>query len=32
MDREYRRMLEQLKGEPEWHGGYAIHEAMRQPA
>lgn len=32
MDREYRRMLEHLQGEPEWHDGNVIHEAMRQPA
>ena len=33
MDREYRKMLEHLEGEPEWHDGNVIHEAMReQPA
>jgi quinol monooxygenase YgiN len=32
MDREYRKMLEHLEGEPEWHDGHVIHEAMRQPA
>jgi quinol monooxygenase YgiN len=32
MDREYRKMLEQLQGEPEWHDGQVIHEAMRQSA
>jgi quinol monooxygenase YgiN len=31
MDREYKRMLGHLQGEPEWHDGYVIHEAMRQP-
>ena len=32
MDKEYRRMLEHLESEPEWHDGQVIHEAMRQPA
>ena len=32
MDREYRKMLEHLHEEPEWHDGEVIHEAMRQPA
>jgi len=32
MDKEYRRMLEHLQGEPEWHDGNVIHEAMRQSA
>ena len=32
MDREYRRMLEHLEGEPEWHDGHVIHEGMRQSA
>ncbi len=32
MDREYRKMLEHLQSEPEWHDGHVIHEAMRQPA
>jgi quinol monooxygenase YgiN len=33
MDRQYRQMLEHLEGEPEWHDGNVIHEAMReQPA
>lgn len=31
MDREYRRMLEDLESEPEWHDGHVIHEAMRKP-
>lgn len=31
MDREYRKMLEHLDGEPEWHDGHVIHEAMRKP-
>ncbi|HSS94970.1 MAG TPA: antibiotic biosynthesis monooxygenase [Candidatus Dormibacteraeota bacterium] len=31
-DREYRKMLEHLVGEPEWHDGHVIHEAMRQTA
>ncbi len=30
MDREYRKMLEHLVAEPEWHDGHVIHEAMRQ--
>lgn len=32
MDREYRKMLEHLQREPEWHDGHVIHEAMRQAA
>ncbi len=32
MDREYRGMLEHLAGEPEWHDGHVIHEAMRNQA
>jgi quinol monooxygenase YgiN len=33
MDADYKRMLEHLEGEPEWHDGDVIHEAMRkQPA
>src|ERR1044072_236818 len=32
MDKEYRRMLDHLQGEPEWHDGHVIHEAMRQAA
>jgi quinol monooxygenase YgiN len=32
MDREYRKMLDHLQREPEWHDGHVIHEAMRQPA
>jgi quinol monooxygenase YgiN len=32
MDREYRKMLEHLQGDPEWHDGHVIHEAMRQTA
>ena len=32
MDREYRKMLQHLQSEPEWHDGHVIHEAMRQPA
>jgi len=32
MDREYKKMLEHLQGEPEWHDGEVIHEAMRQAA
>lgn len=31
MDREYRRLLEHLESEPEWHDGHVIHEAMRKP-
>jgi quinol monooxygenase YgiN len=30
MGREYQKMLEHLQGEPEWHDGHIIHEAMRQ--
>lgn len=32
MDTEYRRMLEHLQVEPEWHDGEVIHEAMRKSA
>jgi quinol monooxygenase YgiN len=32
MDKEYRKMLEHLQGEPEWHDGHVIHEGMRQQA
>jgi quinol monooxygenase YgiN len=32
MDKEYRRMLEHLEHEPEWHDGNVIHEAMRKSA
>ena len=32
MDKEYHRMLEHLEGEPEWHDGNVIHEAMRKSA
>jgi quinol monooxygenase YgiN len=33
MDTEYKKMLEHLESEPEWHDGQVIHEAMRkQPA
>src|SRR5256885_15775827 len=32
MDEEYRAMLEHLEGEPEWHDGHVVHEAMRQSA
>ena len=32
MDREYRKMLDHLQSEPEWHDGHVIHEAMRQSA
>jgi quinol monooxygenase YgiN len=32
MDKEYRKLLEHLQGEPEWHDGHVIHEAMRQTA
>jgi len=33
MNSQYREMLEHLEGEPEWHDGDVIHEAMRgQPA
>jgi quinol monooxygenase YgiN len=30
MDREYKDMLQHLQGEPEWHDGNVIHEAMRE--
>lgn len=30
MDKEFRSMLEHLQGEPEWHDGHVIHEAMRK--
>jgi quinol monooxygenase YgiN len=30
MDKQYRKMLEHLQGEPEWHDGNVIREAMRQ--
>jgi quinol monooxygenase YgiN len=30
MDRQYQAMLEHLQGEPEWHDGHVIHEAMRK--
>jgi quinol monooxygenase YgiN len=30
MNRQYKEMLEHLEGEPEWHDGNVIHEAMRQ--
>jgi quinol monooxygenase YgiN len=32
MDKQYRNMLEHLQGEPDWHDGHVIHEAMRQTA
>jgi quinol monooxygenase YgiN len=32
MDRDYRKMLEHLQEEPEWHDGDVIHEAMREQA
>ena len=32
MDQQYRRMLEHLTGEPEWHDGHVIHEGMRRSA
>jgi len=32
MDQEYRRTLEHLTQEPEWHDGHVIHEAMRSQA
>ena len=32
MDKEYRKMLEHVQGDPEWHDGHVVHEAMRQPA
>ena len=30
MDQDYKRMLEHLESEPEWHDGHVIHEAMRK--
>ena len=30
MDREYKEMLAHLQGEPDWHDGNVIHEAMRE--
>jgi len=30
MDSQYKDMLEHLQGEPEWHDGHVIHEAMRK--
>jgi quinol monooxygenase YgiN len=30
MDREYKQMLEHLEGEPEWHDGHVIDQAMRE--
>ena len=32
MDVEYRRLLEHLESEPEWHDGYVIHEGMHRGA
>ncbi|MDQ2942121.1 MAG: antibiotic biosynthesis monooxygenase [Candidatus Dormibacteraeota bacterium] len=32
MDKQYRKTLELLQGEPEWHDGNVIHEAMRDAA
>lgn len=30
MDERYRAMLAHLDGNPEWHDGHVIHEAMRK--
>ncbi len=30
MDSRYRKLLEHLQSEPEWHDGQVIHEAMRK--
>ena len=30
MNKDYERMLEHLEGEPQWHDGNVIHEAMRK--
>lgn len=30
MGGQYQAMLEHLRGEPEWHDGHVIHEAMRK--
>jgi quinol monooxygenase YgiN len=30
MGKQYTAMLEHLQGEPEWHDGQVIHEAMRK--
>ena len=32
MNSEYKRLLEHLESEPEWHDGHVIHEAMRKVA
>jgi quinol monooxygenase YgiN len=32
MDRMYQENLKYLDGEPEWHDGHVIQEAMRKPA
>ena len=32
MDQEYRRLLEHLEGEPEWHDGNVVYEGMHKPA
>ena len=30
MDKRFRALLETLDGEPDWHDGHVIHEAMRK--
>jgi quinol monooxygenase YgiN len=30
MDRQYRAMLQHIRGEPEWHDGHVIHEATKK--
>jgi quinol monooxygenase YgiN len=32
MDAEYRRLLQHLDAEPEWHDGHVIHEGMHKAA
>lgn len=32
MDAEYRRLLQHLESEPEWHDGHVIHEGMQKEA
>lgn len=32
MDAEYRRLLQHLESEPEWHDGHVIHEGMHKGA
>ncbi|MGH7775576.1 MAG: putative quinol monooxygenase [Candidatus Dormibacterales bacterium] len=32
MDKEYRRLLDHMRAEPEWHDGHVVHEAMHKGA